>query len=149
MLSASRPVVGSPSGSVRRIESRYFSCKFGFEGFSAEAWGANFNEMPNLWMRFWKFSVPLVFLTLISQKVLNALFQNLTIHDPAMCRQSPRTSHCPFCARTTGRLPQSFRILPKYRHTCLSHLTARSRILRGRYSCRSCLRRWFGSRCWQ
>lgn len=64
MISASRPVVGSPSGPVRRMVSRYLRWTFGFEGFCADAWGARVSEMASLWMRDWKLRVPFVFLSL-------------------------------------------------------------------------------------
>lgn len=48
MISASRPVVGSPSGPVRRMVSRYFRWRFGLEGLSGDASGTSLSEMPSL-----------------------------------------------------------------------------------------------------
>jgi hypothetical protein len=81
VISASRPVVGSPSGPVRRIVSSYLRRMLGVEGFEAEASGASLREMPNFWMRLWKFSVPLVFLLFlvsICSSFQIALFPSVT-----------------------------------------------------------------------
>ena len=61
VASASRPVVGLPSGPVKRTVSRY-KRRLGSEGFLADALWANLSVNANLWMRDWKLRVPFVFL---------------------------------------------------------------------------------------
>jgi hypothetical protein len=69
-MSASRPVVGAPVGSVRRIVSRYFRLMFGGDGFLGVALCASFRVIVYLWIRDWKLRVPLVFLLSVSLKGL-------------------------------------------------------------------------------
>lgn len=65
VVSASRPVVGVPSGPVRSTVSRWFIWRLGLEGFFTDALGAGLKERDSFWMRDWTFKVPLVFLTIM------------------------------------------------------------------------------------
>ncbi|KAG5289970.1 hypothetical protein I7I48_09454 [Histoplasma ohiense] len=62
VTSPSRPVVGVPSGPVRRSVSRCFIWRLGWEGFFTDASREGLKERDSFWIRAWTFRVPLVFL---------------------------------------------------------------------------------------